>query len=1283
MKIIKLSFENINSLKGKWQINFEDPAFDANALFAITGATGAGKTTVLDAICLALYGETPRVTVSASHNELMSIGTAFASSEVIFQVNKTVYRAYWSQRRANKNPNGKLQPIVRELSLLSNTQDDTGKIIEEKASNVEKKIIEILGMNKEQFTRSVMLVQGDFSAFLQAEAGERGAILEQITGTQIYAEIGKLAFEKNKEQALALKQLTTRLSEVNCMDQATFDALIGELNQAQAHSDTLAKQLNNYENELNTANHYQKLHDEICHWQAKLNDSQDKLNDFADDKARLDKAKRAFEILPFYQQYHELKSDHDTANQSLTHLNNQLPQLTAQLDAYSSQLAQHKQDYEQAVQALNDKKPAITDARKLDQQIALTQQSLNQCDAQYKDRQQSYAENSKHITETQSKVASISDALTQLHQQLMADEQDEYLLDNINYLKHSSSKISDAKAYISKQYGYLTKAHQDLHQANINRLAKREAYKSVKDKIATSQNALTSQQSELATILGVSAIDTTDNYQEYLTKLDNQLKHLQQQAHHYEQLIAHTHTHQALMTEIAKLDESIHNEQNQLNNAKHDIANKQQALTDAMTLQNALSEIYETKKQLIHMKSQFDKLSDGHPCPLCGSTTHPYKHNGTQPSDDDAQIAKDKLDAQLAITTNLQDEINQYLLNIHTIETKISTLSATSGQTKDQCQQLSEQMMGIWAQYHLDKPLPSYLKLEEDYQALLQDLAHKDGLKQQAHELIYQIKDSQSNLATLTVQHEHIIAEGTSLKSQIAGYLAQIVSIQSELTAQFDIMNTLTDGLGAFGIDCQSYHQWQEKIRSQCTIAEQISVDDWIVSPSQMIVDISADAIDNLLSLINNYQYNLTKQYETYEQLSAQKTALTHEQIEHQTRLNALMAEQQTLESACRSLEAQRVEYQKILQTQSEQRYALLGDASVDDVENALQSAISHHQVQLNQSEQAYQTAKLTLEQGALSIKHQGEQVAQLHKKLQQAGKLWQDKLSDSLFDDEAQFVAVQLDKDAIQALDETLQALEQAYQLAKITYQDRVNSLDELQKNHPTVHEINLPQLQETVSQLKDEQALLHQKIGELSTKKDTEEQNRHYQQALIEQIDQQKAQNEIWAKLDVLIGSADGRKYRNFVQGLTLDLVLYHANHILQKMNDRYLLTQNADSGKALEILVTDLHQGDVVRSSKNLSGGETFMVSLALALGLSQINSRQMQIESLFLDEGFGTLDETALDMALSTLFELQQSGKSIGIISHVASLKERIDTQIIIEKRAGGTSVMSGAGVSRLA
>ncbi len=92
---------------------------------------------------------------------------------------------------------------------------------------------------------------------------------------------------------------------------------------------------------------------------------------------------------------------------------------------------------------------------------------------------------------------------------------------------------------------------------------------------------------------------------------------------------------------------------------------------------------------------------------------------------------------------------------------------------------------------------------------------------------------------------------------------------------------------------------------------------------------------------------------------------------------------------------------------------------------------------------------------------------------------------------------------------------------------------------------------------------------------------------------------------------------------------------------------------------------------------------MVSLALALGLSQINSRQMQIESLFLDEGFGTLDETALDMALSTLFELQQSGKSIGIISHVASLKERIDTQIIIEKRAGGTSVMSGAGVSRLA
>jgi exonuclease SbcC len=135
-------------------------------------------------------------------------------------------------------------------------------------------------------------------------------------------------------------------------------------------------------------------------------------------------------------------------------------------------------------------------------------------------------------------------------------------------------------------------------------------------------------------------------------------------------------------------------------------------------------------------------------------------------------------------------------------------------------------------------------------------------------------------------------------------------------------------------------------------------------------------------------------------------------------------------------------------------------------------------------------------------------------------------------------------------------------------------------------------------------------------------------------------------------------------------------HANRQLQKMTDRYLLVR--DGRQPLELNVIDNYQAGEVRSTKNLSGGESFIVSLALALGLSHMASKNVRVDSLFLDEGFGTLDEEALDMALETLAGLQQEGKLIGVISHVAALKERIGTQIQVTPRTGGRSAISGPG-----
>jgi len=175
---------------------------------------------------------------------------------------------------------------------------------------------------------------------------------------------------------------------------------------------------------------------------------------------------------------------------------------------------------------------------------------------------------------------------------------------------------------------------------------------------------------------------------------------------------------------------------------------------------------------------------------------------------------------------------------------------------------------------------------------------------------------------------------------------------------------------------------------------------------------------------------------------------------------------------------------------------------------------------------------------------------------------------------------------------------------------------------------------------------------------------------------MDIQQKEYKRWAKLKDIIGSADGKVFRAFAQGLTLKKLTELANRHLLQLNGRYLIHKPNDRDLALEII--DQHQANNIRSIHTLSGGESFLVSLALALGLSDLAGRNTQIKSLFIDEGFGTLDESALDLAISTLENLQAKGKRIGVISHVTALKERIGTQIQLQKRGSGFSGLEIVG-----
>lgn len=166
-----------------------------------------------------------------------------------------------------------------------------------------------------------------------------------------------------------------------------------------------------------------------------------------------------------------------------------------------------------------------------------------------------------------------------------------------------------------------------------------------------------------------------------------------------------------------------------------------------------------------------------------------------------------------------------------------------------------------------------------------------------------------------------------------------------------------------------------------------------------------------------------------------------------------------------------------------------------------------------------------------------------------------------------------------------------------------------------------------------------------------------------------------EQWAKLNKLLGSADGAKFKVIAQSYTLNHLLRHANRHLSYLSKRYKLQQVPGT---LALQVIDCDMCDEVRTVYSLSGGESFLISLALALGLSSLSSNNLKVESLFIDEGFGSLDADSLRTAMEALEQLQMQGRKVGVISHVQEMSERISVQVQVHKKINGKSVLTVVG-----
>ncbi|UUZ48065.1 hypothetical protein LP420_34625 [Massilia sp. B-10] len=197
-------------------------------------------------------------------------------------------------------------------------------------------------------------------------------------------------------------------------------------------------------------------------------------------------------------------------------------------------------------------------------------------------------------------------------------------------------------------------------------------------------------------------------------------------------------------------------------------------------------------------------------------------------------------------------------------------------------------------------------------------------------------------------------------------------------------------------------------------------------------------------------------------------------------------------------------------------------------------------------------------------------------------------------------------------------------------------------------------------------QRALAHDAASALRLQLAQDDARRTRAQSMMADIDKQQQIELRWGRLNELIGSADGKKFRNYAQQFTLDVLLGYANSHLAQLARRYRLERVvAASGPSLGLLVRDQDMGGEIRSVNSLSGGESFLVSLALALGLASLSSNRVRVESLFIDEGFGSLDADTLRVAMDALDGLQSMGRKVGVISHVQEMTERIATRILVQ------------------
>lgn len=1222
MRILQIRFKNLNSLAGEWIIDLTQPAFTSDGIFAITGPTGAGKSTILDAICLALYGCTPRLgKITKGGNEIMSRHTGECHAEVTFETQTGLFRSHWSQHRARKKAEGELQNPKHEI-----VDAQANKPIATALREVADQIESITGLDFERFTRSILLAQGSFAVFLNADPDKRAPILEQITGTGIYSQISIKVHERRSTERKKLETLQAGLKGLRALNAVEEQQYRLELQQKHLVTQQLEQQINQHEQFIAWLENIAVLEQELALLDTLRETLRDRHEAFQPEQLRLDNARKALELAGDYTRLSTMREQQTADQQKYTHLLESIPQQESAYRLAEQVLAAATGNLQTTKQQQNTLRPIFTQVRALDARIKDRASTIQQAEQLLKAQQDKLDTLKTQQRTAQGELADKEKAAAETRQFLAEHRTDQNLVEHFAGIQQQFILLRGLNQQLSGKLAEQASATILQQQTLAARTAKTAALETHAQQIGNTRHTLAQQEEEFRQLLqdkdtGVwrqTLADLKDK-KGILERLSRSIQSIGETRHKQVTLHTEQEQHQLKCTAL--------NHQSELQQAKHSaLEDKVQRLEERQTLLKTIQSLTEHRHQ----------LKDGEACPLCGSPDHPYATGNIPPPDETANELKS---AKIDLKASAKQLID---LNAQQVAVQ-KDLENNAAQQRECTQKMATEMPLIQQEF-------SSLEIEtteDGWKPLVQILQQENATRLAETTILVQTAE----------QHEKAI-----------GALKVSLQHQQETLHQLDReMQQAVHASDSAAETCQRIQQ--EAVELDAHLKAELAV----VSSTIIPYGIPAFSVDELEQVEHKLSYRRQQWIERNEYHNQLEKSLTtlQQQLQH---LGEQHRQQQT------EVTRQQDALQTLKQVQAEgleERLSLFGDKQADEEESRLLKSVEEAESQLEVQRQASNAAnrelhRLQTEKHAIETTMDGRS-----KLLQTQEDTFLALLLKIGFRDEADYLAACLPETERQQLAQQAQKLATEWAELETKAKDKTVQLASERGKQLTGQ--SPEQLMQARDVFKAELSGIQQNIGGIQHKLEENEHLKHEQEAQLRNIDGQQRECTRWDNLHELIGSADGKKYRNFAQGLTFEVMITHANQQLQKMSDRYLLTRNHQ--QPLELNVIDTYQAGEVRSTRNLSGGESFIVSLALALGLSHMASQNVRVDSLFLDEGFGTLDEDALDTALETLAGLQQDGKLIGVISHVQAMKERISTQIQVSPHTGGRSAITGPGCRR--